>query len=471
MSRVACCLIFVGSLVGVPGNAWSDDGSQLGTLSDKKARESASAAFTSEAPPMELRLPQGKTAIEVLDRNVVVPGGNEEPVVAKVYLELGGHYVVLMPNGSLLSVEKRLTTQTDRPFEPISRDEMEAQLKEFFPGFKTRVTRHYVCAYRTSDQFCKSKMKILETMYPMLISYFRRQKLAPKEAGFPLVVIMFATKQEFQAYRKMPEGMLAYYNGINNWVCLYQRSDVTTDAPLIAAKQSVSTVAHEGVHQILHNIGVQKRLANWPLWISEGLAEYFAPTSSGLRSKWKGVGRPNELRMRELFRHLRQLRQYGDGSLIEKVVTAREFESVDYAVSWTLVHLLLTKHKTEFRNYLKEVAQDLPLEQPDNELQRFGKHFGYSLVKLEQEMLQHLKSLPYEDPVVNQPYFLVTAISGKTKHATITSSLNHNEAKKSLFRKFSVKARPGIVYQIRAFPNQRAAAIAMQLFMTRFPAE
>ena len=44
----------------------------------------------------------------------------------------------------------------------------------------------------------------------------------------------------------------------------------------IAAMRRPQTVAHEGTHQILQNIGVHPRLSAWPLWLVEGLAEYCA---------------------------------------------------------------------------------------------------------------------------------------------------------------------------------------------------
>lgn len=415
-----------------------------------------------------LRLPAGKTAFEVVDRQVLFMDGDDEaaePIVAKVYLEVGSHYVLVLPDGSLRSVEKRLVTETDRPFEPISKDELAEQLKQQFRGFKTRATRHYLCVYNTSDAFCERKSKILETMYPNLLAYFRRQKLDPVEPDLPLVVVMFRTKREFQEYRKTPDQMLAYYNTVNNRVFMYQYSEMSKDAPWLAIKQSTSTVAHEGVHQILHNIGVQKRLSAWPLWISEGIAEYFAPTSSGIRSKWKGVGRPNEFRMRELFLHLRERENIGDGSLVEATVTAKQFDSTDYAVAWSLVHYMLTKRRDDFFEYMRDVSEGLPLEASAGEKQRFEKYFGRDHAKLEREMLRHIKGLPYVDPIANQPYFLVTAVTGKKRHATVTSSPDVKRIEKEMLIKMSVADRARAVFRVRRFPNQRTAAIAMQVFM------
>ena len=417
-----------------------------------------------------LRLPAGKTPFQVFDRQVLVPAEGDStkaPVVAKVYLEIGSHYVLLLPDGSLSSMEKRLTTETDRPFEPLSNDELAAELKREFRGFKTRSTRHYLCVYNTTDAFCERKSKILETMYPKLLSYFRRQKFDPTAPETPLVVVMFRNKKEFQAYRNTPNQMLAYYNAVNNRVFMYERSDVSRDAPLIAIKQSTSTIAHEGVHQILHNIGIQKRLSAWPLWISEGIAEYFAPTSSGLRSTWKGVGKPNELRMRELFLHLKERPNVGNGSLIEEAVMAKRFGSTEYAVSWALVHYLLTKHRDEFFEYLRDVSEGLPLQPPAQELRRFEKYFGFESWKLEREMLQHVRGLPYSDPIANQPYFLVTAVAGRKKYATVTSSVDGARVREEMVRKMSPADRARAVFKVRKFPNQRTAALAMHYFMKK----
>ena len=86
---------------------------------------------------------------------------------------------------------------------------------------------------------------------------------------------------------------------------MYEQSKLAEVRPDLAVQQAISTIAHEGVHQILHNIGVQQRLSVWPMWLSEGLAEFFAPTTIGARLKWKGAGQVNDLRMFELEQYLK----------------------------------------------------------------------------------------------------------------------------------------------------------------------
>ena len=198
-----------------------------------------------------------------------------KPVVGIVHVEVGNRFVVLMPNGQLISVKSSEATLTDRPFVAATKQEIADELTSGrFQGFRTRTTKRYLYVYNTSEAFATATSRIMETMYPGLFNYCRRQKIPVEDPRFPLVVVMFRTQDEFDKYREMPPGLVAYYNGLSNHVVMYEQSRLTEIAPELAFKQSISTIAHEGVHQILHNIGVQQRLSRWPLWFSEGLAEY-----------------------------------------------------------------------------------------------------------------------------------------------------------------------------------------------------
>lgn len=434
-----------------------------------------------------LLVPRNRAPVEVQDRTVLVhpdqlmsdagrskPDKNQEtskkrqePVAAKVYVEVGNRYIIKLPDGTLRSLPKRETTSTDRPFEPIEKDDLASLLKEQFRGFKTRTTKRYICVYNTSDSFCKGNMTILETMYPMLKSYFKRQKFEVDDPDVPLVVVMFKNKSDFQKYRKMPDSLLAYYNGVNNRVFLYQYSDVALDAPNIAMQQAVSTIAHEGVHQILHNIGVQKRLSDWPIWASEGLAEYFSPTSTK-GSKWRGVGKPNPLRMRELFKHFKEVRGLGSGNLVQHVVSADRLNSTEYAVAWALTHYLMenAKRRKTFLRYLRDSSDRGPLEKVGDELDIFKEYFGGDeLASIEREMVRHVGSLPYVDPVLNQPYYLVAAVSGTRKYAVVTSSLDHAKTRKMLVSKLPPSERARVRFLPPQFyRNKQIAQQALKVF-------
>src|SRR5690606_25147069 len=139
-----------------------------------------------------------------------------------------------------------------------------------------------------------------------------------------------------------------------NRVVMYEQSQLVEVAPELAMKQSIGTIAHEGIHQILHNIGVQQRMSKWPLWLAEGMAEYFAPTTVDRRLRWKGVGMPNDLRMYELSRALKG--KDTGGEMVEQIVAAPSLSSAGYAAAWSLTHYLASRQKEKFNAYLRDVA-------------------------------------------------------------------------------------------------------------------
>src|SRR5579885_2348754 len=194
-----------------------------------------------------VRLPEGETPVGMA---AGTSGKSNDLVVARVHALNDDELVVLLPSGRLGNVNKRGATLTARPFEPASKDDLAKALTErgALRGFKTKQTKRFLYVYNSSDTFYIGTSRILETMYPGLLAYCKRQKLDVQEAELPLVVVMFRTQDEFNRFREMPEGVVAYYDGVTNWVIMYEMSRLAQVAPDIALKQAISTVAHEGVH-------------------------------------------------------------------------------------------------------------------------------------------------------------------------------------------------------------------------------
>ena len=132
--------------------------------------------------------------------------------------------------------------------------------------FKTLTTRHYVFLYDTSEEFALATSRVLEQMLPGVTGYARLQGVDVQLPEIPLVVIMFRNDDEFQQYRRMPAGIIAYYNTLTNHIVLYEESKLAGIQKELARQQTINTIAHEGVHQILHNIGFQRRLSAWPAY-------------------------------------------------------------------------------------------------------------------------------------------------------------------------------------------------------------
>ncbi|MEX2176546.1 MAG: DUF1570 domain-containing protein, partial [Pirellulaceae bacterium] len=284
------------------------------------------------------------------DRQAVATTDNAgQPVIGRIHARVGEGAVVLLPDGQLVGRSSDGFLPTDRPFVPVEKDVLARRLAVEFAGFKTKQTNHYVYVFDTSDEFALTASRILETMLSGVKAYGESQRIEVAEPEVPLVVVMFRTEEEFQKHSRFPDGVVAYYHTLSNRVYMYEQSRLAKVRPNLAIQQAIATIAHEGAHQILHNIGVQQRLSVWPMWLSEGLAEYFAPTSTGARLRWKGAGQVNDLRMFELEQYLHsRAADEPDGRTIEETVMAERLSSTGYASAWAMTHYLAKHRRTEF---------------------------------------------------------------------------------------------------------------------------
>ena len=212
----------------------------------------------------------------------------------------------------------------------------------------------------------------------------------------------------------------AYYEIYTNRIYFYQTPSDDEQAPEVAALRRPQTVAHEGTHQILQNIGIQPRLASWPPWLVEGLAEYCAtPLTRSEGRTWSGLGVANA-------QHLATIRDLDDPlsgqvpgtprpahigrpagmPLVEYLVTKTELTPTDYALAWAMTHHLAMKRVDEFVDYLKTMSRMPPLEPrtPADHLAAFRTAFGPNLVKLDREIGTYLAKLKVADHL---PYYSV----------------------------------------------------------------
>lgn len=394
-------------------------------------------------------------------------------VVARVHVLVGDAAIVMLPNGVLVARRAGDFAPTDRKFAPTDKTTLAAELVESdFVGFKTRQSRHYLYLYNTSEEFALGTSRILETMLPGVAEYAKAQRIEVCDPQIPLVVVMFKTEREFQAFRRMPEGVIAYYQPVSNRVYMYEESHLADSRPDLAIQQAIATIAHEGAHQILHNIGVQQRLSIWPMWLSEGLAEYFAPTSVGARLKWKGAGQINDMRMFELEQYLKsRASEKPDGTMIAQTVLAGRLTSTGYASAWALTHFLAKNRRAEFNQLVREASKLGPLEcfgaiaAPGivraNQA-AFLKTFGSDLPDMETRLVAHLRKLPYTDPFAALPHYVATVVHFVGKKPLREVGTFHNAALadkwvRETIGKIPAERRAGAQQSIRQFPNRATA--------------
>jgi hypothetical protein len=309
--------------------------------------------------------------------------------VVRLHCALDPYALVMMPTGDLKFIERTKTKPATDPFVAASPAEMEESLKAAgLSKFKVEKGPFYYYVYDCSDGFFMHARSILETMLPGVVENLKSWGLKVKRPDVPMVVVIMPNRAAFDAYSPMPEDAAAYYNLMTNRVVMYEDQELWEAAPEYAAKKAGYTIAHESVHQLLANIGIQSRLSNWSPWICEGLAEYYCPlkvNSSLIRKanselptrtmKWTKAGMINDLRMHSL------LKMNASGSLLEKLIEAEDIDADGYALAWGLVHYLANKKPEAFCAYMSDVSKYNPLDTATAPAARkadplFVKHFG-----------------------------------------------------------------------------------------------
>jgi hypothetical protein len=328
---------------------------------------------------------------------------------------------------------------TDEPFVPLTAEVLRARLQEGpFVEYKVLKTQHYLIFSqdRVASAFAEDSGRLLDEMYRGLIDVCRRKDIPVHEAEFPLVAVIFADERDFRSHKQVAPEVQAYYEIFTNRIFFYQQSDRDRHEPKLAALRKPQTIAHEGAHQILANIGVQPRLSAWPLWLIEGFAEYCAtPANTKKGVAWDRLGLINALHMATLRELDDPLSNQVDGPngrarpisrehrLIqaEPLIVKTQLTPTDYAEAWALTHYLALKRGVEFVKFLKSMSQMPPLQPrtPGEHLAEFRRFFGDDLAKLDKKADDYIRKLsrqPGYDPL---PYYAVMfeqPLGGGTVH-------------------------------------------------------
>ncbi len=302
----------------------------------------------------------------------------------------------------------------DKPFKGMTNEEMKAELLGEFPeGFKVHRTTHYVICYNTSTEYAKWLGGLYERVYRAFTNYWTGHGFKLEEPRTPLVIALFKTEANYKSYAKKvlgvePSGMIAYYNLLSNRVAMYdltgldqirgvkgtgyKRLQAILNHP--AAAGQVATIVHEATHQIAFNTGLQTRFADWPFWVSEGMAMYFE--SPNLRSSrgWSGIGRVNSLRLPMFGDFLLERPANSLETLISDNTRFRDPKQIGvaYAEAWALNYFLTKKKRKAYFEYFKMLSKKPPLaeDDPEKRLKEFKQYFG-DLEQLDKEFLAYMK--------------------------------------------------------------------------------
>jgi len=224
--------------------------------------------------------------------------------------------------------------------------------------------------------------------------------------------VVFGSKPEYIRYATRefgtdPGSIIAHYSQMTNRVAMYDLTFTFGPGPggkprqldkvlrQPAAIPMVTTIIHEATHQLMFNRGMQVRMADAPLWLNEGMANWFEAPNLGNKNGWTGPGLVNNVRLRQLNGFLPNRPADSLTTLISDDKRFGGEGAFDaYAESWALVHFLLKHRRNKFCDYLKVISKKRPgIEvDPATRLAEFVKHFG-PLPKLEKAFLKYVKAL------------------------------------------------------------------------------
>ena len=302
--------------------------------------------------------------------------------------------------------------ETSDELTPLNHEELgESLLAELPDGFKILQTDNYVIAYQTRSDFAEWIGDLYEKR---LIDEFKKFAKGLKyklvDSRFPMAIVVFGSRPEYDRYviRELgvePGTMIAHYSQMTNRVALY---DLTFDLGVPekermlkevlkqrAAIPMVATIIHEGTHQLMFNRGMQTRLGDVPLWLNEGMANWFETPDLRNGKGWRRPGKVNVDRLFQFKKYLKARPSNSLQTLIETDDRCRGEGALDaYAESWALMHFLLKRRKKDFRSYLQAVSGKSPGAPVDAEtrLAEFIQHFG-DLKKLDKAFLKYVQTL------------------------------------------------------------------------------
>lgn len=181
------------------------------------------------------------------------------------------------------------------------------------------------------------------------ISQTLELKLAPRKTE----ILLFRTRYNYQRYLeiRVPEGM--------NRPALFVKGGEISRVYAYRCNELATNLRHEGTHALLHG-----SLAFVPLWLDEGLAEYFeVPAAERARNN------PHQRNVKWSVRlawrpHLKNLASKTEMS---------EMDAKDYRDAWAIVHYLVhgpEDVRTTFLEYLHEVHQGGAPDTLDEQLER-----------------------------------------------------------------------------------------------------
>jgi hypothetical protein len=348
--------------------------------------------------------------------------GREQTVSGQVVVTAeDGGLLLMTSDGTLWAIEPDKLVkreQDDEVFRPLARNELSKQLLSELPaGFDVYSTHHYLICYNTSREYAAWCGSLFERLYKGFTNSWSRKGLKLHEPDFPLVAVVFNSREAYSKYSQAELGeaassIVGYYSLRSNRVTMYDLTGIESlrsagdrrgsSAQINAvlsrpeAEQVVATIIHEATHQIAFNSGLQTRFADIPLWVSEGLAVYFETPDLQSAKGWRIIGAVNTNRLERFREYLAQRPAGSLKSLLcdDKRIRDTRTALDAYAEAWALNYFLINHRTKQYVAYLQMLSEKKQFywDDPKTRLKEFQAAFG-DLGQLDADFLKQMQKV------------------------------------------------------------------------------
>ena len=244
-------------------------------------------------------------------------------------------------------------------------------------------SRNFTLIGNTSEGEIRKVATRLELFREMFAQIFPKTQL---NSSVPTTVILFKTDSSYKPFRPKRDGK-TQDNTAGYFLAAADVNYITVETELHGI-DPFHVIFHEYVHFLVEN-----NSRNLPLWLNEGLAEYYSTVTVTDDQKFE-LGNPisghvyllrekKMLPLRTLFQVDHQSPYYNE----------RDKQSVFYAQSWALMHYLILgksgQRVARVAKFLDSLSANVPMERA------FQQAFELSFEQMEKELLQYIKNDRY----------------------------------------------------------------------------
>ncbi len=323
-------------------------------------------------------------------------GERERTIVGELLLEArNGDVMVQADDGRIWTIEiKNQVERVSNDAELVAVDADTAAkrlLDELGANFAIYRTANFAIVYNCDELYARQVGGLFEQLFRGFFAFWKNQRWDLPAPRFPLVAVVLKDHDAFLEHAGAEIGdraksVIGYYN--------FETNQMTTfNVP--NWERNVATLIHEATHQIAYNCGLQKRYADNPMWVSEGLAMFFETPDMRNPGKWRSIGAVNPVKLAHWRNFVRDrpsdslVTLLSDDSRYQNASTA----TAAYAEGWALTYFLIKTRRKEYVEYLKTLSQGkiAAIRSPRDRIEMFESAFNATVADIDKEFVMYLR--------------------------------------------------------------------------------